>query len=525
MSNHVPSKTGVKLFSSCRDWCASFGSRFALRWWDVIVIVAVAVFVTCWVSVSDRRTTEGLLGRPLRVGIVPWPGYIGGLVANNGRKSNKDSIFWQERHGRRDGLLVEFVFVENLKKLQTAFENDEVDVMWSTVDALAYQLPAFAKDGKPAQAFMQVDWSRGGDAIIAINDISRVEDLKGEKIAVSMAPSKWLLEYSLEHSGLKGSGRDTIEFVTTTGSSEARDKYVSGEVNAAVLWEPDVTEALVQRPGHHLIDTAMAPNLIADVMVAKKDFIQKHRPVIAAFIEGWFDGTAKTMKDPEHAARLFSWVLQDFDKNRFESITEEKARELLGMVTLATLDDNAGMFGFSAPEPLFDQIYEQAAQLWVKKTDVDVVRSADARYTEVLKELYVQQIQCSVRMGSGPPVMTPEVTVEFQPGSAELSNEAKQVLDRDATFLVGAYSGILFRVEAYGDNGTGSLAAKKTRSARANAVNDYLAQHCTCSRRHFVSGEDITDNIMNHGQAPKYIRLKLINAAQADNDKSLHSTP
>jgi len=41
---------------------------------------------------------KGLLGRPLRVGVVTWPGYAGGIVANNGFKPNEDSIFYKQHN-------------------------------------------------------------------------------------------------------------------------------------------------------------------------------------------------------------------------------------------------------------------------------------------------------------------------------------------------------------------------------------------------------------------------------------------
>src|SRR2546423_6875560 len=52
---------------------------------------------------------QGLLGRPLRVGVVTWPGYAGGITANNGFKANKQCIFW---NGHK--LLVEFLLMEDV---------------------------------------------------------------------------------------------------------------------------------------------------------------------------------------------------------------------------------------------------------------------------------------------------------------------------------------------------------------------------------------------------------------------------
>src|SRR5687768_16988269 len=75
---------------------------------------------------------QGILGRPLRVGIVTWPGYAGGIVANNGFAPNRESIYW---NGHK--LLVEFLLMEDVDVRATAFARggpDGVDIVWSTVD-------------------------------------------------------------------------------------------------------------------------------------------------------------------------------------------------------------------------------------------------------------------------------------------------------------------------------------------------------------------------------------------------------
>src|SRR5215510_2694489 len=103
---------------------------------------------------------QGLLGRPLRVGVVSWPGYAGGIVANNGFKPNRDCIFFKNHK-----QTVEFVLLEDPAQRSQAFAKGEggVDVVWSTVDYWANELPGFLNNGVKARAIMQVDWSRGGD--------------------------------------------------------------------------------------------------------------------------------------------------------------------------------------------------------------------------------------------------------------------------------------------------------------------------------------------------------------------------
>src|SRR6266702_2265473 len=68
--------------------------------------------------------------RPLKVGIVSWPGYAGGLVANRGFKPNRDSIFWTKYH-----QLVEFVLLEDVNVRAKLFARggpDDVDIVWTT---------------------------------------------------------------------------------------------------------------------------------------------------------------------------------------------------------------------------------------------------------------------------------------------------------------------------------------------------------------------------------------------------------
>ena len=236
---------------------------------------------------------QGLLGRPLRIGVVTWPGYAGGITANNGFKPNKNSIFWKNHK-----LLVEFMLMEDVDARAKAFAsggNEGVDIVWSTVDFWANELPGFIKGGVKARAIMQVDWSRGGDAIVADQSIHRIEDLKGKRISLALfTPSHWLLEYSLENSSLDEAEQVKIvkNLVGKNASPDARIDFVSGKVDAAVVWEPDVTEALQKRSGSHILfSSKTAANLIADVMVAREDFIAQHPDAIKAFVQGWLNRT------------------------------------------------------------------------------------------------------------------------------------------------------------------------------------------------------------------------------------------
>ena len=144
---------------------------------------------------------------------------------------------------------------------------DGVDIVWSTVDFWANELPGFLKNDVKARAIMQVDWSRGGDAIVADNSIKRIEDLYQKKISLALfTPSHWLLEYSLQNSSLDESKQSEIVkgLVGKNASPDARADFVANKVDAAVVWEPDVQEALQKRPNSHVVVSSKEARKLID---------------------------------------------------------------------------------------------------------------------------------------------------------------------------------------------------------------------------------------------------------------------
>jgi NitT/TauT family transport system substrate-binding protein len=491
------------------DRFLSFKDRFGVQTRDVILIAFVVLLIGAWVIVRGHQASAGLLGRPLRVGIVPWPGYAGGLVANNGLRANKDSDFW-----RNHNLLVQFVIVPDEAELRNDFarggEKGGVDITWSTVDSLAQQFPAFVKEGIQPRAFMQADWSRGADAIIASAGIERIEDLRGKKIAVSMSASQWLLEYSLENSSLTSAERTEIrnQRLTTKGSQEARDLFVNGSVDAAVLWEPDVTEAINRRTGaNRLIDTSAAANLIADVMVAKEEFIQEHPEVIAAFIRGWLlDGTTKAISNPMLAVKALQ------EESDFERLGEETTHELLGKVAFATLDDNARMFGLSDGDALFGPLFNEASNLWSKHGYITAQATAEqAQDIRSLREIYRAELgSLAARAGCGSERMTKELSVVFPLGKAELSPEAQRILDAEISLLLRTLSEFRFCVEAVTSEGDDSQRDLGLRQTRETEVIEHLVAHYNLPRSRFVSVSAGSSESASGGRVTQYIRLKLV---------------
>jgi NitT/TauT family transport system substrate-binding protein len=353
-----------------------------------IFVAAAGVFLLARKSIIRRPSSLSKLDRPLVVGLTSWPGYAGGIVANGGFQANEDSIFF-----KKYGLKVKFVLIEDVDARGKAFAKggpDGLDIAWSTVDFLANEGPNLIKNGIHPRAIVQVDWSQGGDAIVAADNIHSVQDLKGKKISlVQFTPSNWLLENVLQSSGLTPEDQASIRsnLVFAQDITAARQAFITNQVDAVVVWEPEVSQALKRRAGSHVLtSTATYKNLIADVMLAKEEFVQSHPEAIEAFIRGWFDGVAEAREHPETAVRL---LMQD--ELLFRDLGPDITRQSLNWVKLTDLDDNKQMFGLDGSPPLFDNLFSRAAQTWLERGFISSkVPPADVKDDRSLRLIYAK---------------------------------------------------------------------------------------------------------------------------------------
>ncbi|MGC4038385.1 MAG: ABC transporter substrate-binding protein [Chitinophagaceae bacterium] len=347
-----------------------------------VVILAVLLIIGFFFfrpKTKDLSGEQGLLGRPLKVGIVSWPGYAGGIVANDGFKPNKNCIYYKDHN-----IMVEFVLLEDADLRAKSFVRggkNDVDVVWSTVDFWANELPGFVKGGVPARAFLQVDWSKGADAIVADSSIKSVEQLAGRKVALAqLTPSDWFYEYVMRHSAISEQQvrdlRKTI--VGKNASPDARQDFVANQVDACVVWEPDVANALKERKGSHvLVSSAKYNHILSDLMVAREDFINTHPEVIQAFVDGWFDGAKQAKANPQYTAKLLME-----NEPLFNEIGEEKTLSIMNNVDLTELGDNVKMFGVDGTNPLLYDLFREAGGIWLDRKFIEDTLSPQNAVTD-----------------------------------------------------------------------------------------------------------------------------------------------
>ena len=182
----------------------------------------------------------------IRVRLNVWVGCAAGLVANGGLETAPDSIFGNK------GLKVSFKIIDDWTDGATALATNNVDVMLTTADVYAKDYGQFQERGFGSHAFLMVDWSRGADGVIGKQGINSIEDLAGKKMAFApYTPSHFLIYNGLKASGLSTDQRNEIlkNAISTKDGIEPANLFVQGKVEAAVAWDPDMSDAVAKVTG------------------------------------------------------------------------------------------------------------------------------------------------------------------------------------------------------------------------------------------------------------------------------------
>ena len=241
----------------------------------------------------------------VKIGTVIWIGYGPFYVAD------QLDLF------KKSGVKVTMQVFNDPALIPPAVTGGSVDGGMITYDQA---ISAVAK-GSSMRVVMPIDYSNGGDAIVATSDITSVAMLKGQKIAYNpLSPSDFLLSYALQTQKLSEKDVKPVN-MPPEGVPAA---MASGGVKVGVTYEPSVSEVVAMGDGkkfHVLFSSRDAPGLITDVLVFKAEFIRKSPAVVKALIQGYVDGLEYMKKNPAEAAKLIGKVMGISDKEVLEQMS------------------------------------------------------------------------------------------------------------------------------------------------------------------------------------------------------------
>ena len=450
--------------------------------------------------------------RPVRIALSQWPGHMAFLVGAGGLKTQPGSIAAEQ------GLNLELSFIEDAPSKNEALRKGEVDFVWQTVDELPISLGAYRSAGVDARAFMQIDWSRGGDACIASKEVQTVESVYGRKSAMMMfSPDHTVFEFMINNSRLTPQQVAEVRKATKFSPDDftfARTLFTEGKVDVACLWEPDVTLALEGRPGaHRLFSTADATELVADVLVARQDFLEAEPEAARKVARVWFESVQRANRDRPAAATLISTVASRFR----DELGYEKTLKALDWAKWTDLSDNARFFGLDGSTPAFDRVYNQADSIWISYPEAEIKdRFAPAvlRNDRAVRSVWEAAGKPALRAAdafnpaianSGSALFTKPVSINFPSNGIDLSPEAIAVVNQQILPQLEIAGGMSVRVEGNTD-GIGERTANQALSERrAAAIVEYLVArgvpHTRLVARGNGSGKPVASNGSAEGRA------------------------
>jgi len=445
------------------------------------------------------------------IGVVTWGGYAGGQYYNRGFNINQSSKYLTDQ-----GIKVEFKIIDDFKQSRDAFLADEVNFLWGTVDAITTEISGLIKQSGGIKIAFQADWSQGGDAFVVGPGISTVTDLIGKKVAFAeMTPSHTFLLYALDASDLQISD---IQTVVVADAIEAAKLFREGQVDAAVVWSPDDEDCVKKVSGSKiLMSTKDAPFIIPDVFMVKTTYLQANREVVKKVMRGFFIGAAE-INSSDQTKRAAAQVLSNGFGADFD---EAFCYNAINNARLCTFQDNMQFFGLESHSGMTgERIYNRMAKVY---KSINYIRDPVPTWSEITDVSLLQELQgefaSDVQQAAQPKqaytapskqdytkeaVTTKAIRVTFATGSAELSENAKEII-RYKFEDIALASANRIRIEGNTDN-TGSRATNISLSKkRANSCKSFLVNELSIDPNRIIvkgNGPDnpVADNDTDKGR-------------------------
>jgi NitT/TauT family transport system substrate-binding protein len=228
---------------------------------------------------SSNSVTVGSVDIPatpesgtVTLGTQPWIGY-GPLTTI----APKQGIF--AKNGLSDVKTVNF---KSDKDINSALAGGQIDGASVGIS----QALTFAASGIPVKVVLLEDVSETADAILG-RGVSSIADLRGKQVAVEEGTvGDMMLRYALKQNGMT---IDDVHVVPLT-AADAGTAIIAGKVDAAVTYEPYVSEAQAKDPEIKPIYTAgEREGLISDMLILRDDFIKNNPGQVEALVKSWGD--------------------------------------------------------------------------------------------------------------------------------------------------------------------------------------------------------------------------------------------
>jgi NitT/TauT family transport system substrate-binding protein len=447
----------------------------------------------------------------LTVVVNTWGGYVPLAFLNEGSlEPNSES-----RMSKEFGIDLTVKICDVFSDSRDLFKSGECDVVYCTADVFPTEMGAgSAMASMNAKIFGQVDWSRGGDMIVVLNNIKTVADLKGKDIAVAEGTaSHSLLIKVLETNGLTV---NDVHLIKVSDGIEAAKLFKAGTVPAAVVWTPDgedIVEGEFKGKAKILTSTDKAPYIIADCLVASEETLESKKDALVKFMTAWLtvNGELNNASDVEklNAATAFAKMFFDSDKESDIGF----GLNGLNKVRLTTLGDNQNFFGYNYQYTgvTGEQLYNRMSIIysglnlankplaWRTVSTTSIIDAIKISSTGQDAEPSIKFTAPTKEIKAKAAISSKKVSINFETGSYLLSDDAKVAIDQEFAGLAKDFAGFRVRVEGNTDAVGGAQMNLELSFKRAQAVVNYLVKEYQFDPNRFIVQGNGSKQAINDG--------------------------
>ena len=437
-----------------------------------------------------------LTNRTVRMALNVWAGWAPVIYANGGFKAGK---VWHTPSGQ--DFKVELVLIDDPVAMRDAYAAGNLHIGWATLDMIPLFVEQLRRDSRTMpRVFQQIDYSNGGDGIVAREAVRNIGDLRGKTIVLAQnSPSHYFLLNSLIDAGLQPGD---VELKFTQDAFQAAAAFNADKsIAAAVSWSPDIYNLSKVRGNRLLVSTQTANKLIADVWFARADFAKDHPDIIEGLVRGIFDAmeTLKGQSAKQEAAQLMATGY---------SIPATDALSMLGDAHSTNWAENREFFVNANNPANFERTWNTAYFLYRRVgmvsnqvpfdqvMDFTVIKKlgGEPRYANQRNEYQVQFVPTTATsvQAENNEILTKTVVIHFFPNSWDLHKKVVSRVngqDRETAYdpnvdfvvdeigrLAGQYGAARIVIEGHTDASMkGQIdptAVKELSTQRANAVKE-----------------------------------------------------
>lgn len=243
---------------------------------------------------SPKSSAPSETGAPGNAGLIPiktafctWVGYAPLFIAQ------------EKGYFEQYGYAPEIIIMEDESAYGSALVSNSIDALGQVLDRDIIQYAA----GAPEQYVCTMDASTGGDGLVATADIQTVDDLAGKTVALDKsATSYFFFLQVLADSNITEDEINTVEM----GNDEAGEAFIAGSVDAAVTWEPQLSNCSLREGGHVLVSSADYPKAIIDVLTVNSNFLAAHPDAAKDLLEIWNLSVDFLNENPEEGCEIMA---------------------------------------------------------------------------------------------------------------------------------------------------------------------------------------------------------------------------